>query len=229
MRSIGNRKERQSISYKQYAISQDFAPTQSISYKQNAINRELQKREYISFKRYAIISDLKECQSISYKQYAISQHLHQRQSISYKQYAISQKSTAEEYFKFFKQKHGMDHFASSTYQTNRLKMALSKESLYLDSDRRTCNIAKAISHPARLLLLDQLKDGPLEFCQLAEDHPLSQPALSQHLRILRRARLVECECHGRMSIYQLIEENQPTWLLAILQKKRTMRRYTSAA
>jgi len=108
-------------------------------------------------------------------------------------------------------------------------MALSKEFLYSDFGRNTSRIAKAISHPARLFLLDQLKDGPVEFSQLAEDHPLSQPALSQHLRCLRSARLVKCESHGRNSTYQLVSENHPSWLTGILRKTRQNRRYPKAA
>ncbi|MFK8054641.1 MAG: ArsR/SmtB family transcription factor [Saprospiraceae bacterium] len=108
-------------------------------------------------------------------------------------------------------------------------MALSKAILYTETNRRTSRIAKAVSHPARLLLLDQLRDGPLEFCQLLEDHPLSQSALSQHLRWLRSVNLVQCNCTGKRSIYQLLPENHPTWLTQILTNMSSNRRYPQAA
>ncbi len=65
---------------------------------------------------------------------------------------------------------------------------------------------EALSDRTRLTLLQQLRRGPRTVAELASTVPVSQPAVSQHLRRLREARLVECRVDGPRRIYSLRSE-----------------------
>lgn len=45
----------------------------------------------------------------------------------------------------------------------------------------------ALDDPTRRLLLERLTGGPLSVGELADGLPISRPAVSQHLRVLREA------------------------------------------
>lgn len=49
----------------------------------------------------------------------------------------------------------------------------------------------ALANPTRRALFERLRGGPLTVGELASALPVSQPAVSQHLRRLREAGLVE--------------------------------------
>ncbi len=108
-------------------------------------------------------------------------------------------------------------------------MAISKATLYGKVQRKAAQIAKAVSHPARIFILNQLADGPLEVCVIMEDHPLADSTFSQHLKILRIAGLVRCDSYGMNCTYESLPENQPRWLVQLLHKTRTNNRFASAA
>lgn len=60
-----------------------------------------------------------------------------------------------------------------------------------------------LGDPTRRQLLDHLRKGPCSVTELISIVPISQPAVSQHLRVLRDARLVKVEKHGQQRIYHL--------------------------
>lgn len=55
----------------------------------------------------------------------------------------------------------------------------------------------------RAILARLLEDGPLAVVELARDLPVSRPAVSQHLRVLKQARLVVDEPLGNKRVYSL--------------------------
>jgi DNA-binding transcriptional ArsR family regulator len=61
----------------------------------------------------------------------------------------------------------------------------------------------ALGDPTRRAILARLIDGPLPVGELARDFPVSRPAISQHLRILKQARLVVDHAAGNRRLYQL--------------------------
>jgi DNA-binding transcriptional ArsR family regulator len=61
----------------------------------------------------------------------------------------------------------------------------------------------ALADPTRRAVLDLLRRGSLPAGRIAEAFPVSRPAVSKHLGLLRRARLVEERRHGRNRIYRL--------------------------
>src|ERR1700674_303450 len=61
----------------------------------------------------------------------------------------------------------------------------------------------AIGDPTRLASLKRLPDGPLPVVELAQGFPLTRPAISQHLRVLKDAGLVKDRHHGTQRIYHI--------------------------
>ena len=64
----------------------------------------------------------------------------------------------------------------------------------------------AIADPTRRALLDRLRAGELPVVELAAGFPVSRPAISRHLRVLRDARLVRERRggeDGRQRLYSL--------------------------
>ena len=64
-------------------------------------------------------------------------------------------------------------------------------------------VFSALSDPTRRALLELLRRGRLPAGRMAKAFPVSRPAISKHLRVLRRARLVREQRKGRRRVYQL--------------------------
>src|SRR5271169_311780 len=62
---------------------------------------------------------------------------------------------------------------------------------------------QALSDPTRRAVLDLLRRGSQPAGQIAEAFPVSRPAISKHLRLLRRAHLVHQRRVGRHRFYEL--------------------------
>ncbi|HEX7172208.1 MAG TPA: metalloregulator ArsR/SmtB family transcription factor [Candidatus Limnocylindria bacterium] len=65
---------------------------------------------------------------------------------------------------------------------------------------------EALGDPRRRAILTLLGDGPRAVGQLADALPISRPAVSFHLRLLREAGMVEEERRGTRRIYRLREQ-----------------------
>jgi DNA-binding transcriptional ArsR family regulator len=61
----------------------------------------------------------------------------------------------------------------------------------------------ALGDPTRRAILARLAAGPRAVGRLAEEFPVSRPAISQHLRVLREARLVTVRSAGNRRFYSL--------------------------
>jgi len=75
-----------------------------------------------------------------------------------------------------------------------------------------------LGDPTRSAIVDRLRSGPSPVGRLAEGMPVSRPAVSQHLTVLRTAGLVSEHREGTRRIYRLepaaIEELQ-RWVEAL--------------
>ena len=67
-------------------------------------------------------------------------------------------------------------------------------------------LLKVLSAPARLAIVVELAEGPRRVHELVEHLEMSQPLVSQHLRVLRGARLVAAERRGREAVYSLVDQ-----------------------
>jgi DNA-binding transcriptional ArsR family regulator len=65
---------------------------------------------------------------------------------------------------------------------------------------------RLLSEPARLQLLCQLKQGPMDVASLVEVTGFSQSHISRQLGQLQRAGLVSCEREGVRMIYRVDSE-----------------------
>jgi len=73
----------------------------------------------------------------------------------------------------------------------------------------------ALADPTRRAVLDLLRRGSQPAGQIAGAFPVSRPAISKHLRVLRRAHLVSERRNGRHRFYHLNPEPLKTvdsWL-----------------
>jgi DNA-binding transcriptional ArsR family regulator len=61
----------------------------------------------------------------------------------------------------------------------------------------------ALNDPTRRKLLERLRQGPASVSELVRSVPVSQPAVSQHLKVLKAARLVQVHKHAQQRIYSL--------------------------
>ena len=61
----------------------------------------------------------------------------------------------------------------------------------------------ALGDSTRRAILARLLNGPVSVGNLARDFPVSRPAISQHLRILKEASLVVDSASGTRRLYQL--------------------------
>jgi DNA-binding transcriptional ArsR family regulator len=61
----------------------------------------------------------------------------------------------------------------------------------------------ALSDPTRRAIFERLAGGPSAVGDLARDFPVSRPAVSQHLKVLKDAGLVVDRADGTRRIYQV--------------------------
>ena len=61
----------------------------------------------------------------------------------------------------------------------------------------------ALADPTRLKVFERIAQQPRGVGALAEGLPVSRPAVSQHLRVLKDAGLVTAEQRGRARIYRI--------------------------
>ncbi|MBB6431227.1 ArsR/SmtB family transcription factor [Algisphaera agarilytica] len=61
----------------------------------------------------------------------------------------------------------------------------------------------AFSHPIRRKVVEMLGENELTVGELAEPFKVSMPAMSQHLQVLRKAKVVRQRRLGRQRVYRL--------------------------
>lgn len=59
----------------------------------------------------------------------------------------------------------------------------------------------ALADPTRRAIFESLLEGPKSVGSLAERHPVSRPAVSQHLKVLAGAGLVKARAEGTKRVY----------------------------
>ncbi len=64
----------------------------------------------------------------------------------------------------------------------------------------------ALGDPTRRAIFGKLRDRPLAVVDIADGLPVSRPAVSQHLKVLKEAKLISLRTHGNKNIYELNRE-----------------------
>ena len=70
-------------------------------------------------------------------------------------------------------------------------------------NREAADVFRAVADPTRRAILNLLRDAEHSAEDLGRPFRVSQPAISQHLRVLRRAGLVRGQKAGRKCVYRL--------------------------
>ena len=83
----------------------------------------------------------------------------------------------------------------------------------------------ALGDPTRRAIFERLAAGPLPVGEIAHDLPVSRPAVSQHLKVLKDAGLVIDSRDGTRRIYQL----DPTGIEAVRTYFDTLWQHALAA
>lgn len=65
------------------------------------------------------------------------------------------------------------------------------------------NALEALADPTRRMVFERLRQGPQAVGRLAAGMPVSRPAVSQHLKVLKEAGLVSEEQEGTRRIYRI--------------------------
>ena len=68
------------------------------------------------------------------------------------------------------------------------------------------NPFEALGDPNRRAIVELLRDGDRSVQQLADALPISRPAVSRHLRLLKEAGLVADRAEGTRRLYRLDDE-----------------------
>ncbi len=81
-------------------------------------------------------------------------------------------------------------------------MAIPKSSEFTQKEQHLAAFAKAISHPARIAILKVLANNNECVCgEIVEVLPLAQATVSQHLKALKEAGLINGSVEGPKSCY----------------------------
>ena len=79
-------------------------------------------------------------------------------------------------------------------------------------------VLRALGDPTRRQILELLKAETMTATQIAERFPISAPAVSKHLAILKEAELVRCRRNGNFLIYELcasVLEEAIAWIMTL--------------
>ncbi len=91
-------------------------------------------------------------------------------------------------------------------------MAYNKKKEFGSDEIKTAEIAKALSHPARVAIIKFLAKQKSCICNdIVDELPLSQSTVSQHLKELKNAGLITGEIDGPRVCYCINKEN---WKIA---------------
>jgi DNA-binding transcriptional ArsR family regulator len=72
-------------------------------------------------------------------------------------------------------------------------------------------VLDALGDPTRRQIVARLRQGAASVGDIAADLPVSRPAVSQHLRVLRASELVDFDTQGTRNVYRL----NPAGLVAL--------------
>ena len=84
-------------------------------------------------------------------------------------------------------------------------------------------LLRLISHPVRLLILETLSRGSRCVKDLNSMVEIEQPNFSQHIAVLRNAKLVGCQKSGALRCYYVLRPSLVRQLIEILSEEHEVR------
>lgn len=101
-------------------------------------------------------------------------------------------------------------------------MGLTKTEIFTDEQNRLATMLKALAHPARIAILQAIIRAEACICgDLAEELGLAQPTISQHLKELKNAGIIQGTIEGVRVCYciepkawKLLQKNMAAFFAA---------------
>ena len=88
------------------------------------------------------------------------------------------------------------------------EMGTTKSDLFNKKQNETASLLKAIAHPARIAIVEYLMNVESCVCgELVNQLPLAQPTVSQHLKELKLAGIIQGSIEGNTICYCLNEKS----------------------
>lgn len=85
-------------------------------------------------------------------------------------------------------------------------MGLTKTQHFTAQQNRAAQLAKALGHPARIAILELLQNNSCICSELVDELPLSQSTISQHLKALKEAGIIQGDIEGPRTCYCINNE-----------------------
>lgn len=105
-------------------------------------------------------------------------------------------------FSFFLQKYLERFYINRNIAIKELDMGATRTDLFNKHQNELANMAKAIAHPARIAILQQLVRTNTCICgDLVDELGLAQPTISQHLKELKLAGIIQGVIEGTSVCY----------------------------
>lgn len=87
-------------------------------------------------------------------------------------------------------------------------MGASKSDIFSRHHNQIADMAKAMAHPARVAILEQILDSGSCICNdLVINIPLAQATISQHFKELKIAGIIKGQTEGKAVCYCIDEDN----------------------
>lgn len=81
-------------------------------------------------------------------------------------------------------------------------MGVSKTEHFTDAQNEIAKVMKALAHPARIAIVEYLLSVDSCICNdIVAELPLAQPTVSQHLKELKNAGIIQGEIEGKAICY----------------------------
>lgn len=87
---------------------------------------------------------------------------------------------------------------------------IEEKKYYTENQKKMARYAKAMAHPVRIFILDFLADNIDKCCysgDMAEELPIARSTLSEHLKELKKAGLIQGEINPPYIKYCINKEN----------------------
>ncbi len=88
-------------------------------------------------------------------------------------------------------------------------------------------VFKALGHPVRLWIAKNLESRELCVCELVDGTGEEFSSVSQHLNVLKKAHVVECEKRGKHVYYRLVYPCIP-WIVSFMEARNAVNQASPA-
>lgn len=103
-----------------------------------------------------------------------------------------------------------NHYFCFVFSRNEMEAKQARKKYYTSDQEKLARYAKALSHPVRVFVMDFLANNLDKCCysgDIAEELPIARSTLSEHLKELKKAGLIQGEINPPYIKYCIKREN----------------------